>query len=159
MIREIRGGGLVTGVKRGVNVTLSSTSDLVGDLAKGIMMSISGVGRGTETLINSVGSLSNRLGKGINVVSQHVASGVGNTNNVAKGLGKVVKKIPIVGRPTSYIVKGTGEGIYYVVVSVGDVVGMVGKTTGKTLKKTSKLIVFHLASGRELSSDIVSEVF
>ena len=122
------------------------------------MTSVSGIGKGIEELITAVGDLSNKLGRGIGVVAQHVTEDIGmSTNKIARTLGNVVKEVPIVGRPSAYIVKGTGKGIYYVVVSVGDAVNLVGKTTGSVLKKTSKVIVFTVASGTKITTDLIED--
>ena len=91
-------------------------------------------------------------------MSESIAEGVGDVSmTVAEGLGKIVKEIPVVGRPSAFLVKGTGKGVYYVVLSLSDIVGYVGKTIGKTVKTTGKVIVFTLTSGTDISTETIMD--
>lgn len=120
------------------------------------MTSLLGIGKGIEELIIAVGDFSNKLGRSIGVVAQHVTEDIGmSTNRIARTLRNVVKKVPIVGRPSAYIVKGTGKGIYYVVVLVGYTFNLVSKTTGSVLKKISKVIVFRVTIETKITTDLI----
>jgi len=72
-------------------------------------------------------------------------------------LGNVIEIIPILGKPTAFVVKGAGQGVYYVVTSVGDVVGESIKTVGKIGKKASNVVVFTLISASDLTEETIKE--
>jgi hypothetical protein len=77
--------------------------------------------------------------------------------NIAKQLGNVVEIIPVLGKPTAYVVKGTGKGVYYVVTTVGNVAGKGLKTIGKLGKEASNVVVFTLVSTSDLTEDLLKE--
>ena len=149
---------IITGVQTGIDVTASTTKNFIGDLSRGVLSSLTGVAKGVEGVISGVGDAVKSLGEGVQVVSHSFAEGIGNvTESVVGGLGTVIEKIPIVGKPTAYVVKGAGKGVYYVVLTVSDVVGTVGTTFGKTAKTTSKVLVFTIASGRDVATGVVDD--
>ena len=150
--------GIVSGAQRSASVILGTTDSLVGDLAQAISQSLKGVGQSLETIAKSIGDAANDLGQGVKVVSQRFAAGVGGPiKDVADGLGNIVKNVPIAGKPTAYLVKGVGAGLYYVVVSVGDVVGDVGEQVGSVGKSAAGVVVFTLVAGRSSATGIVTK--
>lgn len=54
-------------------------------------------------------------------------------------MGNVIEIIQILGKPTVFVVKCAGQGVYYVVTSVGDVVG----ESIKTVELISEYRVFY----------------
>jgi len=136
--------------------TLSATGDLVNDLSKAILSTLSGIGLGLETVVESIGDVGQKFGKDVSVVSRHISKGLGGTTKtIADSLGKVVKKVPIIGKPTSYIVKGAGKGVYYVVMSIDEIIGKISTMAGKTVKTASNVIIFTLASGKKVSRHVI----
>ena len=110
-------------LRTGIDVTADTTGNIVGDLSRAVLGSLTGVAKGLEDVILNIGDSADSLGKSVAVVSESIAEGVGDvTMTVAEGLGKIVKEIPVVGRPSAFLVKGTGQGVYYVVLSLSDIV-------------------------------------
>jgi len=150
--------GIVSGTKRSANVFLGTTDLLVGDLAKAISQSLKGVGQSLETVVSSIGNAADGLGQGVNIVSHRFAEGVGGpVKDVANGLGKLVTDVPIVGKTSAYLVKGAGAGVYYIVISVGDVVGAVGEQVGRVGKSAAGVVVFTLVAGRGSATGVVTK--
>lgn len=149
---------LKKGSQKVLHTTTTTTGSLVEQLSTGLLGALSGVASGAEMVVSKLGNIVNDLGEDVKVVARTVATGVGGvTKNVADSLGTIVKPVPLVGKPTAYLVKGVGSGIYYVVMTVGDVVGAVSTTVGKTAKTTGKVVVFTLASTRGVAKDVVDE--
>lgn len=145
-------------LRTGIDITADTTGNVVGDLSRAVLGSLTGIAKGLEDVILNIGDSANSLGKSVAVVSESIAEGVGDvTVTVAEGLGKIIKEIPIVGRPSAFLVRGTGQGVFYVVLSLSDVVGYVGKTIGKTVKTTGKVIVFTLTSGTDISTSTIND--
>ena len=145
-------------LRTGIDITADTTGNVVGDLSRAVLGSLTGVAKGLEDVILNIGNSADSLGKSVAVVSESIAEGVGDvTVTVADGLGKIIKEIPVVGRPSAFLVKGTGQGVYYVVLSLSDIVGYVGKTVGKTVKTTGKVIVFTLTSGTDISTSTIND--
>ena len=150
--------GIVSGTKHGVRVVFETTNSLIGDLAQALNLSLQGVGQSLEAIFNSVGNAADGLGQGVKVVSHNVASGVGRpVKSIANELGNIVKNVPLVGKPTAYLVKGTGQGVHYVVVSIGDIVGTAGEQVGRVGKTASGVVVFTLVAGRKSATGLVKE--
>ena len=145
-------------LRTGIDITADTTGNVVGDLSRAVLGSLTGIAKGLEDVILNIGDSADSLGESVAVVSESIAEGVGDvTVTVAEGLGKIVKEIPIVGRPSAFLVRGTGQGVFYVVLSLSDVVGYVGKTIGKTVKTTGKVIVFTLTSGTDISTSTIND--
>lgn len=75
----------------------------------------------------------------------------------AKELGEIIEVIPILGIPIAYVVKGTGKGIYYIVTSVGNILGKSLSTVGKIGKESSDLIVFTIYSTSTATEKTIEE--
>ena len=69
-------------------------------------------------------------------------------------MGKVIAEIPIIGGPTAYLVESATDGVYFVVVTIGDTVSAISRTGGKTLKKGAELVVITVGK----SQDAIREV-
>jgi hypothetical protein len=113
---------------------------------------------GAEVLLSKIGSVVSGLGQDVKVVAHHTASGAGNlAETVAEGLGDVVESIPLAGKPSAFLVRKAGTGVHYLVLTLSDLVGTVGKTAGKGVKSGAKVVVFTLGQGRELSATVLNE--
>lgn len=145
-------------LKKSLHITTHTTTKLIEELSLGVLSLLTGAATGVESALLTIGNMASGLGEDVKVISKTAAEGVGDvTQQVATGLGSIVKPIPIVGGPTAYLVKGAGTGIYYIVISVADVIGTVSTVAGKTVKATGKVLVFTLASGREVATNVVEK--
>ena len=146
----------VKSLKKTVNITSNTAEKLVSDLSFGVLDVLKGVTGGVSNAILAIVNIIDNLGENVSIISKTAASGVGNVSKeVANGLGKVIKRIPLVGGASAYVVKGSGKGIYFVVMTVADVVDTMTKVIGKTAKTSGKVVVFTLGKGEELTEDIV----
>tara|TARA_Y100001970_G_scaffold280883_1_gene390604 strand:- start:3767 stop:4369 length:603 start_codon:yes stop_codon:yes gene_type:complete len=145
-------------LKRGANVVLDTTETLVNNLSTVMTKTIHSVSSNSENIVNTIGNTMNQLGKDVQVVSNLFAVGLGTPiKDIANDFGKIVKKIPIVGGPSAYLVTTAGKGIYYVVLTLGDVVGLVGKHTGKLGKTATNVAVFVLVQGTGISNNVITD--
>lgn len=137
---------------------IQTSGNIVNDLTQGLSKVIGGVSNGLELIAKDAGSTLNNLGKNLQIVSVKVVSRVGDLGlKASKELGHVVEVIPILGRPAAYVIKGAGSGIYYVVTSVGHVVGKSVSSVGKVGKDVTDLVVFTIASTSTATEKTIDE--
>jgi len=135
-----------------------TSGNIVNDLAKGLSKVIGGLTNGLELVAKGAGDTLNDMSKNLEITSVDVLSKVGNLGLlVSKELGDVVKIIPILGNPTAYVVKGTGRGVYYVVTTVGNVVGKSIRSVGRVGKEVSDLAVFTIMSTSSATEKTIEE--
>lgn len=148
-------------VKQTIALTKSvvkTSGDIVNDLAKGLSKVIGGVTNGLEIVADGAGKTLNHLGKNLEITSVKVLSRVGNLGlKASKELGDVVKIVPILGKPVAFVVKGTGKGIFYLVTTVGSVLGKSVSTVGRVGKEASDLVVFTIASTSSATEKTIKE--
>jgi hypothetical protein len=145
-------------VQKTVGMVTETTGNVVGDVLMTVLKVITGLTSGSEHVISTLGSTIQGLGDDVKVVAHHVASGVGNLAvTISNKLGDVVERVPLAGKPTAFVVRKAGTGIYYLVLTVSDLVGTVSKTAGKGVKAGTKVIVFTLGKGSELSETVLNE--
>lgn len=145
-------------VQKTVGVVTETTGNVVSDVLLTVLKVITGLRTGSETVLSTLGSTVQGLGSDVSVVAHHVASGVGNlATTIADKLGDVVERIPLAGKPTAFLVRKAGTGVYYLVLTASDLVGTVSKTAGKGIHAGAKVIIFTLAKGSELSETVLNE--
>ena len=145
-------------VSKSVSVVTSTTGNVVSDVLVSVLKVITKLSAGAEQMLSTLGNIVQGLGNDVKVVAHHTASGVGNLAvTVAEGLGDIVERVPLAGKPSAFVVKKAGTGVHYVVLTVSDLVGTVGKTAGKGVKAGTKVIVFTLGQGTELSGTVLTE--
>ena len=145
------------GINDVFNQIIDTSSNLINKSISAITSGLHGISKGTGDFISVIGETAQDLGTNIRIVSNDTAKGVGNiAKELANTLGRQVKPVPILGQPSAYLVKAGGRGIYYLVVSVSDVAGLVVNTLGKTTKKASDVVVFTLTTSSDLVSNRVS---
>ena len=145
-------------IKKSLSVATKTTGDVVGDILTGMLNAITTTTSGVEHFVAALGKAVAGLGSDIKVVAHHTATGAGNlAETVANGLGDVIEKIPVAGKPVGFLVSKAGTGIKYLVVSVSDLVGGVSTTSGKGIKAGSKIIVYTLGQGQQLTGTVVKE--
>ena len=132
------------------------TEQIISDLSRGIYTSISSTFKATEASILEISKAISKLGKTVHVVSKHLGKGVNLTaKNISENLGKIIRRVPIAGRPAICLIKGAQRGIYYVVISITNLVGFTAKTIGRASHKTGKVIIFTLSSSRSLGRNVI----
>ena len=126
---------------------IKTSGNIANDLAKSLSNVIGGLTNGLEIITKTAGNTLNNLSKKLEITSVKTFKRVGHVGlKVSKELGDVVQVIPILGKPAAYVVKGSGRGVYYVVASVGHVIGKSIRTVGRVTKETSDLVVFTITS-------------
>lgn len=151
-------GGQIKETIKVSKALVKTSGNIVNDLAKGLANTIGGVTNGLEIVAGSIGSTLNELSKNLQITSTKVVSRVGNLGlKAAKELGNVIKVVPILGQPVAYVVKGTGRGVYYVVTTVGHVVGKGLRSTGRVSREATDLVVFTIASTSTATEKTIEE--
>lgn len=137
---------------------LRSTGDIGKDLSKGLSKTVGGVTNGLEIIANGAGNTLKNLSKNLGITSVKVVSRLGDFGlKASKSLGDVVSVVPILGKPAAYVIKGSGKGVYYVVTSVGDVLGKSVRSIGRVGKDVSDLVVFTIASTSGATQKTIDE--
>lgn len=156
-MQNMKGGQLKQTLK--VSKAIVKTSgNIVDDLATALANTIGGVTNGLELVAQNIGTTLNELSKNLQITSTKVVSRVGNLGlKAAKELGDVVKVVPILGQPVAFVVKGTGRGVYYVVTTVGHVVGKGVRSVGRVSREATDLVVFTIASTSAATEDTLKE--
>lgn len=153
----MKGGQL----KQTVNISkafVKTSGNIVNDLAKGMSKVIGGMTNGLEVVAKGAGNTLNHLSKNLEISSAKVVSRVGDLGlKASKELGNVIQVIPILGKPAAYVVKGTGRGVFYVVTSVGNVIGKSVRSVGRVGKEASDLVVFTISSTSALTEKTLEE--
>jgi len=145
-------------LKKSVSVVTKTTGNVVNDVVIGLLKAVTTTASGVESFVSALGKVLSDLGSDIKVVTHHTAIGAGDfTETVANGLGDVIQKIPLAGKPTAFIVSKAGTGIKYLVVSVSDLIGGVSTTVGKGIKSGSNVIIYTLGQGETLTNKAVQE--
>lgn len=145
-------------VKKSVSVVTATTGNVVSDVLMAVLKVVTNLTSGAETVLSTIGNTVQGLGQDVKVVAHHTASGVGNLAlSIAKGLGDIVEQVPVAGKPSAFIVKKAGTGVHYIVLTLSDLVGTIGKTAGKGVKAGTKVAVFTIGQGGELSETVLTE--
>ncbi len=145
-------------IKKSLSVATKTTGNVVSDVLTGLLNAITTTASGVEHFVDALGKAVAGLGSDIKIVAHHTASGAGNfAETIANGLGDIIEKIPIAGKPAGFVVSKAGTSIKYIVVSVSDIVGGVSTTAGKGIKAGTKVIVYTLGQGQKLTGTAVKE--
>ena len=146
-------------IKRALsNETLVTTKGVIQNLSNALNSGVRVVSKGTKNIVTHVGDLANNLGLEISKVSQRLTKNAGNlSKQISTKMGKVIAEIPIIGGPTAYLVESAKDGVYFVVVTVGDTVSAISSTGGKTLKKGAELVVITVGKSREAIKEVQTD--
>ena len=140
------------------NQTLDTTKGIIHNLSNALNSGVRVVSKGTKNIVTHVGDLANNLGLEISKVSQRLTKNAGNlSKQISTKMGKVIAEIPIIGGPTAYLVESATDGVYFVVVTVGDTVSAISRTGGKTLKKGAELVVITVGKSREAIKEVQTD--
>ena len=140
------------------NETLDTTKGVIHNLSNALNSGVRVVSKGTKNIVTHVGDLANNLGLEISNVSQRLTKTAGNlSKKISNKMGKVIAEIPIIGGPTAYLVESATDGVYFVVVTVGDTVSAISRTGGKTLKKGAELVVITVGKSREAIKEVQTD--
>lgn len=142
---------LAADIGDGAAKAVEFTGEVINDLVNVVLQAVGGVVQGATLLTNTAGDVTDKLVGGvIGVQATQIFKDVGSAaKDVSDGLGNVIGTIPLVGQPTAFVVQRAGEGVYHVIVSVGNAAGSSAKKVGLIAKKTTDLVVFTLSSGQE----------
>ena len=140
------------------NQTLDTTKGIIHNLSNALNSGVRVVSKGTKNIVTHVGDLANNLGLEISKVSQRLTKNAGHlSKQISTKMGKVIAEIPIIGGPTAYLVESAKDGVYFVVVTVGDTVSAISSTGGKTLKKGAELVVITVGKSREAIKEVQTD--
>ena len=144
-----RGGGL-----------LSFTGNVISDLLAVVMQAIRVLTRSAEVGLHTVGTTAQTLGDDIlKVHATQLFRGVAmSAKQVSEGLGNVIGLVPLLGKPSAYLVEHAGTGVHYVVTKVGDALGEVSSRTGRAARDASNLVVFTVASAQASADKVAAAV-
>ena len=140
------------------NETLDTTKGVIHNLSNALNSGVRVVSKGTKNIVTHVGDLANNLGLEISNISQRLTKTAGNlSKKISNKMGKVIAEIPIIGGPTAYLVESATDGVYFVVVTVGDTVSAISSTGGKTLKKGAELVVITVGKSRAAIKEVQTD--
>ena len=147
---------VATSTSKAIELTGTAINELINIILHSVGMFTWGVTSFTDGAGNVTDNI---MGNKIGVKTTQIFKDAGVTAKQASdSLGKVVKTIPLVGGTVAYVVERGGNGIYHVVVSVGNIIGNSSKKIGKVVKKTTDLIVFTLSSVNDEIQEIGKEI-
>jgi hypothetical protein len=151
-------GGKFKHITRASKSLIKTSGDIVNDIATSLANIIGGVTNGLSSVAGQAGTTLNSISSNLAIVSTKVFYRVGDLGlTIANELGEIIVIIPLLGLPTSYVVKGAGKGIYYVVTTVGNIVGESVKTIGKLGTSLSNVVVFTIVSTSEMTENTIKE--
>jgi hypothetical protein len=136
------------------------SGEVFNDLVNVVLSTVNGVVDSVNTVTRTTGDVVDKVvGDTIGVKTTQIFKNVGSAaKDVSDSLGRIVQVIPLVGGPVAYVVKRTGDGVYHVIVSVGNIAGSSAKKVGEITKKSSDLIVFTLAAGQKEINNVVNAI-
>ena len=124
----------------------------------GLSKIIGGLSNGLELVAEKTGNTLKNMSKDLAISSTKVFHRVGDLGlTVSRQLGNVVEIVPILGKPTAFVVKGAGRGVYYVVTTVGNVTGKSIKTVGRIGEQVADIVVFTIVSTSNLTEKTLKE--
>lgn len=137
---------------------ITTSGNIVDDISKGLANVIGGVSYGLEVVAEGAGKVLSLVSSDLAIVSTKVIHRAGDlTYTIAKDLGNIIAVVPILGCPTSYVVKGAGKGVYYLVTTVGNIAGEGIKTVGRLGTDVSNVVVFTIVSTKNVSQKVLRE--
>ena len=135
-----------------------SAGNITSDLAAGLGQVVGATTEGVAQVAAAAGSTLDKMSKSLKVASIKVMDSVGEiAPNAASKLGKVVGIVPVLGKPAAYVVKGAGQGVYYVVTSVGAITGQGIRGVGKVGKAASNVVVFTISTTGKTTKKVIDE--
>jgi hypothetical protein len=151
-------GGRLKNILRASKSVIKTSGNIVDDISKGLSNIIGGVSYGLETVAEGAGKVLNSLSTDLAITSTKVFYRAGDLGlTIANELGDIIAIVPILGRPTSYVVKGAGKGVFYLVTTVGNIAGEGIKTVGKLGSDVSNVVVFTIVSTKDVSQKVIRE--
>jgi hypothetical protein len=155
---EIVQGGRLKHLVSASKSVIKTSGNIVDDISKGLANVIGGVSYGLEVVAQGAGKVLSSISNDLAIVSTKVIHRAGDlTYTIAKDLGNIIAIVPILGRPTSYVVKGAGKGVYYLVTTVGNIAGEGIKTVGRLGTDVSNVVVFTIVSTKDVSQKVLRE--
>ena len=132
------------------------TGNLTTDVTKGISKTIGGVTYGIELLVKAVIGVLLNLSRNMKVITHKVIRNANEfTGKISRKIGKVVKVVPILGKPVAYVIKSTQKGIFYIVINLGNLTGKTLTSIGRVGKKTGNVLIFTLSTSSKLTRSAV----
>lgn len=151
-------GGKLKNIISASKSVIKTSGNIVDDISKGLANIIGGVSYGLETVAEGAGKVLNSLSSDLAITSTKVFYRAGDLGlTIANELGDIIAIVPILGRPTSYVVKGAGKGVFYLVSTVGNIAGEGIKTVGKLGTDVSNVVVFTIVSTKDVSQKVIRE--
>ena len=128
----------------------------IASFSEGILKSLMETSNVAELILNSINNLIYGIGKNISVISHTIIKNIGlSIENISKTLGGYVKKVPLVGETTAYLIEKSGSSINYVIIPVADLVSLTTDTGLDTTTRLKDVLVFTVSSAKEVSSRAV----
>ena len=151
-------GGQLKEISKLPKTIIRTSGDVAVDLSKGLSKTLGGLTNGLEIITDAVGSTLDKISKNLEVGIIEVIPKAGDKGlEMSKKLGKVIQIIPILGNPVAFVVSGATKGVYYIVVSLGNVTGKSIRSTGKVVKTGSDLVVFTIHSTSTTTQSLMKE--
>jgi len=119
-----------------------------------VSSAVGGVDRSISEISKAIG----KLGSSVHLVSKHATTGISKTTrNLTGNLGKIIKRVPIAGRPALYLIKGARKGVYHIMLTTANLVGFAARTVGRTSRKAGKVIIFTLTTTKNLGTEVLKD--
>lgn len=151
-------GGKIKNIVSASKSVIKTSGNIVDDISKGLANVIGGISYGLENVAEQAGKVLSSVSTDLAITSTKVFYRAGDlTYIIAKELGNIIAVVPILGRPTAYVVKGTGKGVFYLVTTVGNIAGEGIKTIGKLGTDVSNVVVFTIVSTKDVSQKVIRE--
>jgi len=128
--------------------TFEFAGDVLNEFVNTVLVATGGLAEGASMVANTTGDIVNKVVHDVvGVKTTQVFQNVGDiAHDLSQKLGDVVTEIPLVGRPAAYLVERAGDGVYHVIVSVGDIAESTSAKLGQFAQKSADLVVFTIAS-------------
>ena len=137
---------------------ITGKKGIITNISRAIYTSVSSATEGVEYSISEISRAIGKLGKSVHLVSKHAATGVSRTTgNLTGNLGKIIKRVPIAGRPALYLIKGAQKGVYHIMLTTTNLVGFATRTVRRTSRKAGKVIIFTLTTSKKLGKNILKD--
>ena len=137
---------------------ITGKKGIITNISRAIYSSVSSATKGVENSIAEISRAITKLGKSVHLVSKHATTGVSKTTrNITGNLGRIIKRVPIAGRPAVYLIKGAQKGVYHIMLTTANLVGFGARTVGRTSRKAGKIIIFTLTTTKNLGKNILKD--
>lgn len=139
--------------------TIELPSNLVHNSVRIINTILTSLIKGAQNVAEKIGQTAEDLGQDVSVVVHSLSNTtIKLSDSIFNNVGKVVKKIPLIGDSSAYIIKSGSDGVYFLVISISEISQFISKFAGKSVKTGSDIFILTLGKTNNITEQTAKDV-